>query len=88
MGAFPDISVCGVDKIYDPDGNVYVRGQDRDGYVIFQHDRTADGGQEGLIDRRGMRYTKGTYTVDACGRVTQVEHGTHFVRLLLKIIKG
>jgi len=75
MGAFPDTSVCGVDKIDDPNGNVYVNGQDKNGYVLYQHDITGDGTHLGLVDYIVERYTMGTYIVDSDGTVTQVTTG-------------
>ena len=85
MGAFPDTSVCGVDKILGPtsaslvdrpsERNPYVRGRDKDGYILYQHDLIADGSSTGLVSYVATRYSKGTYTVDASGTVTQVTTG-------------
>lgn len=75
MSAFPDAtSACGVDKIADPNGNVYVIA-DKNGYILYQHDITADGAQTELVNYVATQYTKGTYTVDAQGTVTQVTTG-------------
>jgi ligand-binding SRPBCC domain-containing protein len=76
MGAFPDAtSVCGIDKISDPNGNAYTSG-DKDGYILYQHDITADGAQTVLVNYVATRYTKGTYTMlDAYATVTQVTTG-------------
>ena len=43
METFPDNSVCGVDKVQDGNGNVFIRGRDKDGYILYQHDITGDG---------------------------------------------
>jgi len=75
MSAFPDTSICGIDKILDPDGNAYIAGQDKDGYYLYQHDITGDGTTTGLVNYVTTNYTKGTYTVDAYGTVTQVTTG-------------
>ena len=75
MGVFPDnTSVCGVDKINDTNGNAYQTG-DKDGYILYQHDMTADNTQSNLVNYVAMQYTQGTYTVDADGTVTQVTTG-------------
>jgi len=75
MSAFPDTSICGIDKIQDTNGNLYVRGEDMNGYFLYQHDITGDGAQTGLVNYVAMQYTQGTYTVDANGTVTQVTTG-------------
>ncbi len=75
MGAFPSNAVCGIDKISDPNGNAYIRGADKDGYVLYQHDIIADGAQVGLVNYVAVRTTRGTYSVDVQGAVTQVTTG-------------
>jgi len=76
MSAFPDAtSVCGVDKIQDPKGNAYVRGADKDGYVLYQHDIIGDAAQAGLVNYVATQYVKGTYTVNSQGTVIQVTTG-------------
>lgn len=76
MSAFPDAtSVCAVDKLQDPKGNAYVRGSDKDGYVLFQHDIIGDAVQTGLVNYVATRYSIGTYSVDSQGTVTQVTTG-------------
>jgi len=85
MSTFPDTSVCGVDKILGPttaswsdrpsERNPYIRGEDKDGYVLYQHDLVADGKSTDLVKYVATRYTKGTYTVDKYGTVTQVTTG-------------
>ncbi len=75
MSAFPDTSVCGVDKINDSAGNAYVNGQDKDGYILYLLDRTGDSAQTGLVNYVASQYTTGTYTVDRYGTMTQVTTG-------------
>ena len=72
MGAFPDTSVCGTNKIKDPDGSTYIIALDKDGYILFQHDITGDGAQTSLVNYVATQFSKGTYTVDEHGTVTQV----------------
>lgn len=76
MSAFPDATtVCAIDKLQDPKGNAYVRGCDKDGYVLFQHDIIGDAKQIDLVDCLLTRYSIGTYSVDSQGVVTQVTTG-------------
>lgn len=76
MSAFPDAtSVAGsADKQTDSNGNSYT-ASDKNGYILYQHDITTDNAQTGLVNYITVRYTKGTYTVDAYGTVTQVTTG-------------
>ncbi len=76
MGAFPDAtSVAGSpNKLKDPNGNPY-RSGDKSGYLLYGHDSTADNSTTELVNYIANRYTKGTYTVDAEGIVTQVTTG-------------
>ncbi len=76
METFPDVtSVAGsVDKAEDPDGNPY-RSGDRNGYMLYGHDQSGDNDQTTLINYVVLYYTKGTYTVNAAGEVTQVTTG-------------
>ena len=75
MNAFPDsASAITVDKINDPDGTAYAVG-DLDGFLLYQHDITADGLGTGLVNYVATQTTQGTYTVDAAGTVTQVTTG-------------
>lgn len=75
MGSLPDTSVCGANKVTDPNGNPYIIGLDKDGYVLFEHDIIGDGAQDNLVKYVEKRFTKGTYTVDSSGTVTQVTTG-------------
>ena len=76
MSAFPDAtSVAGsADKQYDRNGAAY-GSADKNGYTLYQFDRIADNSQSELYNHSNKKYTRGTYTVDACGRVTQVTTG-------------
>ena len=75
MSTFPDTSVCGIDKISDWQGNSYTFGRDKDGYLLYQHDITADAATTNLVNYVATQYTAGTYTVDSLGTVTQVTTG-------------
>jgi hypothetical protein len=76
MSAFPDAnSTCAVDKLQDPQGNAYVRGKDKDGYLLFQHDIIGDASQIKLVNYVATRYAIGTYTVDSQGTVYQTTTG-------------
>lgn len=75
MSTFPDKSVCGINKIEDPNGNAYTHA-DKDGYLLYQHDITADSASTNLVDYLIMRYTKGTYIADAAGSVWELTAGT------------
>lgn len=86
MGIFPDTSICGLSKIEGPTTTAlppqrsfermpYIRGQDKDGYILYQHDIAADGKSTNLVDYVATRYTMGTYIVDMYGTVTQVTTG-------------
>jgi type IV pilus assembly protein PilA len=75
MGAFPDgTSVGATDKIKDPNGALYT-ATDKDGYILYQHDIIADGAETSLVNYVATPTTKGTYTVDENGTVTQVDDG-------------
>jgi len=77
MGAFPDsASVAGsANKLRSPTGVAYV-ATDKNGYLLYQHDITADGSAVlNLVNYTATQTTKGTYTVDASGTVTQVTTG-------------
>ncbi len=75
MSTFPDTSVCGIDKIQDTNGNLYVRGEDMNGYFLYQHDIIGDGARIGLVNYLASQHSMGTYIVDSMGTVTQVTTG-------------
>ncbi len=76
MSVLPDAtSVAGsTDKQYDRNGAAY-RSGDKNGYTLFQFDRIADNSESELYNYMNKQYTTGTYTVDACGKVTQITTG-------------
>ena len=77
MAAFPDsTSVAGsANKLKDPTGVAYVAA-DKNGFLLYTHDLTGDGSAVLLlVNYVAQPTTKGTYTVDASGTVTQVTTG-------------
>ncbi len=76
MTNFPDAtSACTVAKLLDPTGTAYT-ADDKDGFILYGHDVIADGDDEtGLVNYVATPTTKGTYTVDANGTVTQASTG-------------
>ena len=72
MGAFPDASSAGgsADKLHDVAGGTYT-GADKAGYLLYQHDRIADGATGNLTNYVATPTTSKWYTVDAQGTVTQ-----------------
>jgi len=75
MGAFPDAtSVVVTEKITDPEGTPYAVG-DKNGYILYQHDVTADSVQTSLVNYVATDTTHGTYTVNTNGTVDQVTTG-------------
>jgi len=81
MGAFPDTSVAGsANKLTDIEGYTFVAPPtDKSGYILYQHDMTADPDPDTdnttLVNYVATAETKGTYTVDASGTVTQAASG-------------
>ncbi len=75
MGAFPDIT-ANTAKGDDPDGNDYI-ASDKAGFYLFGHDIIGSDGSNstGLVNYVATQTTKGTYTVDAAGTVTQEDDG-------------
>ena len=75
MSLFPDTaSAVTVQKLTDPDGDSYQAG-DQDGYLLFGHDVDADNSVNATVNYVATEVTKGTYTVDSTGTVTQVKTG-------------
>ncbi len=79
MFLFPDLTVLGVTSITkwkDPNGIVYT-SPDNANYVLYQHDITGGGANttSTLVNYVATRLTKGTYTSNAQGTVTQVTTG-------------
>ena len=77
MSLFPDVtSACTVvgQKVNDPDGTAYT-ASDKDGFILYKHDIEADSAVNVTVNYVATEMTKGTYTVDASGTVTQVTTG-------------
>ena len=76
MSLFPDAtSVAGsADKLNDPIGDAY-DASDKDGFILYQHDLTADSADNLTSNYVATESTKGEYTVDSSGTVTQVTTG-------------
>ena len=77
MSRFPDISAVTA-KQPDADGDNFTAG-DGIGYVLYQHDidgsNPGDNSSATLVNYVATQYTKGTYTCDPSGTVTQVLTG-------------
>ena len=76
MAHFPDATSDWTEspggKTIDPNGIPY-KAEDIVGYLLYGHDRKGGGSREHpLVNYTLQRYSKGTYTVDASGTVTQV----------------
>ena len=78
MSLFPDpTSACAVagQKLNDPDGDPYVNGQDKNGFILYKHDVLADSASNVTVNYLATEMTQGTYTVDAAGTVVQTLTG-------------
>ncbi|MGB2877074.1 MAG: type II secretion system protein [Dehalococcoidales bacterium] len=73
MSQFPDDSTL-VQKGNDSSGTAY-SGSDGTGFILYQHDITADAANTSLVNYTATQYTKGTYSVDASGTVEQETTG-------------
>ncbi len=73
MQQFPDTTAV-TSKGLDANGDNFSAG-DGIGFVLFEHDITADGANTSLVNYTATQYTKGTYRVDALGTVEQVTTG-------------
>ena len=79
MGAFPDTTAIDAltlgDKDFDGTRTAYEEGEDplgdKDGYILYQHDRIAGDDQDVLNNYVAQQYTAYFYTVDANGTVSQ-----------------
>ena len=73
MTAFPDAtSVCAsADKLLDPDGDAYTAAADANGYVLYNHDKTADAAALVLHNYTTMSSTGHYYTCEVDGTVRQ-----------------
>lgn len=76
MSLFPDRStIASENKKYDPDGTAYTSGEDKDGFILYQHDIAADHSDNATVNYVATEKTKGTYTVDKYGTVDQATTG-------------
>ncbi len=73
MSRFPDTSAFGA-KGADANGTNFT-ATDGDGFILYQHDITADSANTSLVNYTATQYTKGTYIVDASGTVEQISTG-------------
>ncbi|MBI4180310.1 MAG: prepilin-type N-terminal cleavage/methylation domain-containing protein [Chloroflexi bacterium] len=71
MNLFPDTTAA-ASKGTDILGNTYAAG-DGAGFVLYQHDRIADGASGNLTNYVATQTTSYWYTVDAQGTVTQYD---------------
>ncbi|HEY51662.1 MAG TPA: prepilin-type N-terminal cleavage/methylation domain-containing protein [Dehalococcoidia bacterium] len=76
MAAFPDATSDWNNggKTTDINGNSFGAG-DRAGFILYQHDMLGDTANTTLVNYVATQTTKGTYTVDAYGTVTQQSTG-------------
>jgi len=72
MAQFPDTTTA-ASKGNDASGTAFAVG-DGNGFVLFDHDITADAANTSLVNYTATQYTKGT-TVTSAGTVTQVTTG-------------
>ena len=60
MAAFPDTSFCGTDKIRDIYGSNFQAFFDKNGYILYSHDRLGDGNSTtGLVNYVSSNATAG-----------------------------
>ena len=79
MSAFPSTAACVTAKITGPTqagGTDNYTANDKDGYLLYQHDIYADGSDNtSLVSYVASGTTKGTYYVDADGTVHRATTG-------------
>ena len=76
MSQFPDRSTIDSGrKMRDPNGNLYHVFFDKDGFILYQHDITADSSTNTTVNYVATEQTKGTYIVNSSGTVYQVTTG-------------
>jgi hypothetical protein len=73
MGMFPDYtSVAGsADKLTDAYGNTFTVTTDKNGWVLYGHDKDGDGSQTGLVNYVNMTHTMYYYTCESDGTIRQ-----------------
>ena len=64
---------CGTDKLRDIEGNDYALFVDKNGYILYGHDRIAADGSANLTNYVATQTTAYWYTVDEDGTVTQYD---------------
>jgi len=75
MSLFPhETAACVTVKVNDPEGDAY-SASDKDGYILYKHDITADNSTADLVNYMATEMAKGTYYIDASGTVTQESTG-------------
>ena len=76
MAAYPDATSDwnNTGKVTDLDGGSFGAG-DKAGYVLYQHDMEGDSANTTLVNYVATQTTKGEYTCDASGTVTQTSTG-------------
>ena len=75
MSLFPHpTAACTVAKLNDPEGVAY-SASDKDGFILYQHDVTADNSTANLVNYMATEMAKGTYYVDKLGTVYQETTG-------------
>ncbi len=77
MSLFPDATsavTVANEKVNAPDGTAYL-ANDKDGFILYQHDLTADNAANVTVNYVATETTKGTYYVNAQGTVTQLTTG-------------
>jgi prepilin-type N-terminal cleavage/methylation domain-containing protein len=74
MTIFPDASFCGTDKIRDIYGNNFQAFFDKNGYILYRHDRLGDGSNSAnLTNYVAKQTTSYWYTADSQGTITQYD---------------
>jgi type IV pilus assembly protein PilA len=75
MTTWPDnTSVCGsADKLKDADGDSFTVITDKDGWLLYGHDKDGDGTQTGLVNYVNLTETTYYYTCESNGTVRQFD---------------
>ena len=73
MSAFPDTSTCGVSKLKDIYGDEFISFGDKDGYILYGHDRIGNNDDSELVNYVATQNTSYWYTVDTFGTINQYD---------------
>lgn len=74
MSVFPDTSAVGADKLTDIYGNTFQAFFDKEGYIIYRHDRLGDGSNSAnLTNYVATQTTSYWYTADSQGIIAQYD---------------